>query len=112
MPHTNKRALIPTRSACINTPRDTHRARMPKAALGRVPKGAAHKRKQSPSVLNPTDMSMLADHEELLELRAWRDALLEPLNAFDTFDLNHADQKVEIARQLWLGGYDESLQAL
>ena len=43
--------------------------------------------------------------EELEDLRLFRHDLLQPVNASATFDLNSATEKVNLARQLWSGGY-------
>ena len=43
--------------------------------------------------------------EELEDLRLFRHDLLQPVNASGTFDLNSATEKVNLARQLWSGGY-------
>ena len=50
--------------------------------------------------------------EELEDLRLFRHNLLQPVNASGTFDLNSATEKVNLARQLWSGGYLESMAAL
>ena len=77
-------------------------------AVGRFRKGDGgriHKRKAAVLEHNPVTAALLSDHDELQQLRAWKLALLAPLDGAQTFDMEHADEKVELARQLWLGGY-------
>ena len=84
-------------------------------AVGRFRKGDGgriHKRKAAVLEHNPVTAALLSDHDELQQLRAWKLALLAPLDGAQTFDMEHADEKVELARQLWLGGYAKSLLAL
>ena len=50
--------------------------------------------------------------EELADLRLFRHELLQPMNTSGTFNLKNASEKVDLARQLWSGGYVESMQAL
>ena len=50
--------------------------------------------------------------EELEDLRLFRHDLLQPVNASGTFDLNQHGEKERLARQLWAGGYLESMAAL
>ena len=50
--------------------------------------------------------------EELEDLRLFRNDLLQPVNASGTFDLNQNGEKERLARQLWAGGYVESMAAL
>ena len=83
--------------------------------LQRHRKGTAHKRKLpelEAATLDPAALAVLSEHEELLQLRAWRQSLLTPLEAANTFDLNRTAEKEELARELWRGGYAESLSAL
>ena len=68
--------------------------------LQRHRKGTAHKRKMPDSeaaILDSAALAALSDHEELLQLRAWRESLLSPLAAASTFDLNRAAEKEELA---------------
>ena len=50
--------------------------------------------------------------QELLELRAWRDELFRPVRSQGTFDLLVAGSRSALARQLWTGGYLESMAVL
>ena len=76
-------------------------------------KGVAHRKRKSEEVEHDlASAAMLSDLAELQELRAFKEAVLSPLAGGHTFDLNCAEEKVELARQLWRGGYAESLSAM
>ena len=49
--------------------------------------------------------------DEFEQLRAFKLALTSPLRLGLTFNVSDAQEKVELARRLWAGGYHESLRA-
>ena len=49
---------------------------------------------------------------ELSELRLWRSLLLTPEEPAAASDLSTADEKVQLGRRLWSGGYLESMTML
>ena len=49
---------------------------------------------------------------ELSELRLWRSALLTPVEPAAASDLSTADEKVQLGRRLWSGGYHASMKML
>ena len=50
---------------------------------------------------------------ELQQLRAWRDALLSPIQtAGAVFDMQKEGDKTLLAQAIWLGGYSESMELL
>ena len=53
-----------------------------------------------------------APTDELIQLRAFHAALTTPIDSADTFDLLNATGKEALARQLWLGGFAESMTAV
>lgn len=76
-------------------------------------KGVAHRKRKLDAVEHDSaTATMLSNLAELQELRAFKEAVLSPLVGGLTFDLNCAEEKVELARQLWRGGYAESLSAM
>ena len=63
-------------------------------ALGRFRKGdggRTHKRKGAVLEHDPVTAALLSDHDKLLQLRAWKLALLAPLDGARMFDMEHAD---------------------
>ena len=55
---------------------------------------------------------MTVGQDEFEQLRAFKLALTSPLRLGLTFDVSDAQEKVELARRLWAGGYHESLREL
>ena len=58
---------------------------MSRTALGRIRKSDSDKRKAAVSEHDPVTAAVLSDHDELLQLRAWKCALLAPLDGARTF---------------------------
>ena len=59
------------------------------------------------------ELSQMAAEAELIELRAWRLALLKPVQtAGAVFNMQSAGDKLLCAQAIWLGGYSSSMQHL
>ena len=67
------------------------------------------KKRRLEGVVHSEMSAAISDMEELAQLRAWKLALSQPINRASTFDVSTNVGKVALARQLWLGGYAESM---
>ena len=74
-------------------------------------KGERSHHRKLPIAKPEATATVTVGQDEFQQLRAFKLALTSPLRLGLTFNVSDAQEKVELARRLWAGGYHESLRA-